>query len=137
MQTSTDDRDPPLVILAEDDGELRRLVSLALARRGCMVLEATTGLELAQLIMERGIAPLPGTSRSAEIVISDVRMPGVTGLEIAGLMHEVQWWLPMILVTAFGDDATHTECARLGIRVFDKPFDVDELVAAACLSLGL
>lgn len=130
-------RDPPVVILAEDDGELRRLVGRALARRGCLVLEAANGMELAQLIIERGVAPPPGTRRSAEIVISDIRMPGVTGLEIAGLLRQVDWAMPMILVTAFGDDATHAECAQLGVRIFDKPFDIDELVDAACGTLGI
>lgn len=128
--------DPPVVILAEDDLELRRLLALALTRRGCVVLEAGNGMELAQLIIERGIAPAPWTRRSAELVISDIRMPGVTGLEIAGLLRQVDWELPMILVTAFGDDEIHAECARLGVRLFDKPFDVDELVDAACATLG-
>lgn len=137
MDRPLTDRDPPVVILAEDDVELRRMVGAALARRGCLVLEATNGMELAQLIIERGIAPQPWRGRSAEIVISDIRMPGVTGLEIAGMLRQVDWDLPMILVTAFGDAATHAECARLGVRILDKPFDIDELVDVACATLGM
>ncbi|HVV85908.1 MAG TPA: response regulator [Kofleriaceae bacterium] len=122
-----------MVLLAEDDEELRRLLGTMLARRGCTVLEARNGMELAQLIIERGVDPPP----AGELVISDVRMPGVTGLEIAGLVRQVDWMLPVILMTAFGDEATHAEASRLGIVMFDKPVDLDVLVDVACVCLGM
>ncbi len=128
---------PPVVILAEDDDELRRLITTKLARRGCVVLEARNGMELAQLVIERGVEPPPGARTAAEVVITDIRMPGVTGLEIAGLLRQLDWVLPLILITGFGDRATHAEAARLGVRIFDKPVDLDVLVDAACACLGL
>lgn len=129
------DRDPPVVILAEDDDELRRLLMMKLARKGCTVLEAHNGMELAQLIVDRALAP--SARGSAEVVISDIRMPGVTGLEIVSMLRQVDWVLPVILITAFGDVATHAEAARLGVRLFDKPVDLDVLVEEACVSLGI
>ena len=127
----------PVVILAEDDDELRRMITSKLARRGCVVLEARNGMELAQLVMERAVEPEPGAGVPAEMVISDVRMPGVTGLSIAGLVRQLDWGLPVILITGFGDAATHAEALRLGVQLFDKPVDLDELVEAACSELGL
>ena len=129
--------DAPVVLLAEDDDELRRLIMTKLQRSGCVVLEAKNGMELAQLIIERGLAPPPATRMSAEIIISDVCMPGITGMEIVSLLRQVDWVLPVILITGFGDAATHAEAERLGVLMLDKPVDLDHLVAVACASLGL
>ena len=129
------DREPPVVILAEDDDELRRLLTMKLARRGCTVLAAHNGMELARLIVDRALGP--NARGGAEVVISDIRMPGITGLEIVTMLRQVDWVLPVILITGFGDVATHAEAARLGVRLFDKPVDLDVLVEEACLSLGL
>lgn len=125
----------PLVLVAEDDDELRHLLVRKLRRRGCAVAEARTGMELAQLVVERGIEH--GTPASAELLITDVRMPGLTGIEVLGLLRDLDWVMPVILMTGFGDAEVHAEASRLGARLFDKPLDLDELVDAACAALGL
>ena len=73
----------------------------------------------------------------AELVITDVRMPGLTGLEIVALLRQIDWALPVIVITGFGDCEVHAEVARLGAHVFDKPVDLDVLAAAACAAVGL
>jgi DNA-binding response OmpR family regulator len=65
-----------------------------------------------------------------DIVVSDIRMPGVDGLEILRGAEACQDFPPMILITAFGDERTHAEAARFGaVAIYDKPFDVDDLIA--------
>ena len=125
----------PVVVVAEDDDELRRLVARCLRGHGCAVLEARTGLELAELILEH-VAD-HRTRGTIELVISDIRMPGMTGLEIVGLLRRIDWALPVILMTGFGDPASHDEACRLGAAVFDKPLDLDGLAAVVCKSLAL
>ena len=122
----------PLIIVAEDDAELRHLLCHKLRKRGCQVMAARNGLELAQLLVEPGHDP-----PAAELVITDVRMPGLTGLEIVALLRQVDWALPVIVITGFGDRELHAEVARLGAHVFDKPVDLDVLAAAACAAVGL
>jgi DNA-binding response OmpR family regulator len=57
-------------------------------------------------------------------------MPGVTGLEVLEGTREYKEFPPMILITAFGDEETHDQARRLGAAaIFDKPFDIDELLA--------
>ena len=66
-----------------------------------------------------------------DIVISDVRMPGLTGLDVLAILRCANWATPVILITAFGDEATHAEGRELGaVAVFDKPFNVEQLRAA-------
>jgi CheY-like chemotaxis protein len=122
----------PIVLLAEDDDELRALMARKLRRAGCSVIEASSGVHLLELIVEHAMAPLTLGKSSASLVISDIRMPGWTGLEVLGLLRRAEVTLPVILITAFGDAATHADARSLGASaVYDKPVDLDELVAAA------
>jgi CheY-like chemotaxis protein len=118
----------PRVLIAEDDLEMRRLVSWAVRRAGYQVVEVEDGKALVNaLIHSAKHAPqtLP------DLIISDVRMPGCTGLEVLARLRRVDWSIPVILITAFGDAQAHKEGARLGAaKVLDKPFDVDELCTA-------
>jgi CheY-like chemotaxis protein len=118
----------PRVLIAEDDLEMRRLVSWAVRRAGYQVVEVEDGKALVNaLIHSAKHAPqtLP------DLIISDVRMPGCTGLEVLARLRRVDWSIPVILITSFGDAQAHMEGERLGAaRVLDKPFDVDELCTA-------
>jgi DNA-binding response OmpR family regulator len=59
-------------------------------------------------------------------------MPGVSGLSVLAGLHELQNAPPIILITAFGDPATHAEAKRLGAgAMIDKPFEIAELISAA------
>jgi DNA-binding NtrC family response regulator len=121
FRPATDD-DPPLVVLAEDDDEMRHLIARKLRRAGYDVVEARNGAELALLIED---------GRAIELIVSDIRMPGITGLEVVQLVRGTDWSVPIILITAFGDRETHSEAMRLGAVLLDKPLDLDELVFAA------
>ena len=128
----------PVVILAEDDDELRLLLARKLRRAGCNVVEARTGLQLIELAVEHALAPLTLGKPSASLVISDIRMPGWTGLEVLGLLRRAEIMVPIILMTAFGDPETHADARSLGAAaVYDKPVDLDELVAAAIAIVAL
>lgn len=116
---------PAKVLVAEDDDDMRHLVAQALRDEGFRVVEARSGWELLGLIgsamLERGGNPL-------DLIITDVRMHGVTGLEVLAGLREHDWSTPVVLMTAFGDPALHAEAGRLGaLAVFDKPFDIRAL----------
>lgn len=124
-------RRPPHVLLAEDDPQLRRLVGDALRERGLVVLEVASGGGLLQTLG----SCLLGELRPPDLVLSDQRMPGTTGLEVLEGLRRARWELPFVLFTAFGDPALLERAARLGATVVDKPCDVDdlaELVARRC-----
>jgi DNA-binding response OmpR family regulator len=120
---------PPRVLLAEDDADLRGLLAAALRADGFEVVEAATGPELvaaiASSLMGVGGAPPPA------VIVTDIRMPGKSGLEVIAGMRGVDVTTPVILITGFGDAAARDQARRLGVAaIFDKPFDLDELRAA-------
>ncbi len=122
-------QDSAIVLLAEDDADMRILVSGALARQGYEVMEAKDGTELLELVVSGYLPQRPG---GPDLIISDVRMPGWTGLDILAGLRKQDWAMPVILMTAFGDAQTHREADRLGaVTMLDKPFDIEDLVNVA------
>jgi DNA-binding response OmpR family regulator len=117
---------PTHVVIAEDDRDMRRFLVESFEEEGYRVTEAATGAELRRRLSGR----LHGDA-VPEILISDIRLPGFTGLELLSELRRSDWSLPVILITAFGDEAVHLEGDRLGAAmVLDKPFDVDDLINA-------
>ena len=64
----------------------------------------------------------------SDLVITDFRLPGLSGLELAQKLSRGRNAQPVIVVTAYGSPETVRELVRAGVReVFPKPFHVDEL----------
>ncbi len=118
---------PCRILLAEDDDHMRRLMSVALRSDGYVVVEVSNGeafLEAARRFHEERDPPA--------LVVSDIRMPGMSGLEVVRRLRAWGWTVPIVLVTAFGDDDTLDAASRDGATaVFSKPFDLDDLRTAA------
>jgi CheY-like chemotaxis protein len=111
------------IVLAEDDGEMRRLLAQSLARDGYEVVEVPDGSQLVSNIVDS-----LRDSRPVDLVVSDVRMPGLGGFEAVAWLRELGCRAPVILITAFGDRLVHAEGVRVGaVRVLDKPFELDQL----------
>ncbi len=108
------------MILVVDDKEMMRdSVATTLERAGFEVLRATDGASaLAQI-----------TQRRPDAVVTDMRMPTMTGIELLEKVRQIDDELPVILMTAFGTIETAVKAMRLG--AFDyltKPFEGDELI---------
>ncbi len=119
----------PRLLLAEDDAELRSLVAGRLREDGFEVVEVADGNALVDRLANAMAAD--GSLDGFDLVVSDVRMPGFSALEVMTGMRRMLARTPVVLITAFGDPKTHERAQRLGAAlVLDKPFDVDELRAA-------
>jgi DNA-binding response OmpR family regulator len=119
---------PARLLLAEDDFELRELLACVLRADGHEVVEACDGHELWALLSRESQADEPAPF---SLVVSDVRMPGMTAFDVMTHLQCALSETPVILITAFGDRTTHLRAMRLGAsRVLDKPFDFDELLKA-------
>lgn len=114
------------VLVADDDSQVRHLVARALRKDGYEVVEVADGSELLHVL---GSSLMSASSIPAfDLVISDIRMPGWTGMGVLLSLRNADWALPFVLITAFGDDETHKEARRLGASAtLDKPFEMDDL----------
>jgi DNA-binding response OmpR family regulator len=120
-------RTRPQILLAEDDTEMNCLLAHFLRQDGYDVLQTNNGSQLLEYVdcLQNFVAN--EQFFNVDLVISDIRMPGLTGLNVLAELRKDDCTVPVILITAFGDAPTHAEAHRLGaVAVFDKPFDVDE-----------
>ncbi len=114
-------------VLVVDDKELMRdSVATTLARAGMQPAVASDGVSALKLIADQR----PGA------VITDLQMPGMTGLELLAEIKRIDEQLPVILMTAYATVQTAVQAMKTG--AFDyitKPFEGDQLVAAASRAL--
>ncbi|MET0745639.1 MAG: response regulator [Microvirga sp.] len=77
-----------------------------------------------------------GDPESLACVVTDLHMPGMTGLELQAEMILRGWRLPVIVMTAFPTDASRTRVLEGGARAFlTKPIDPDALLDAIVAAL--
>lgn len=122
------------VLVAEDDPDMRRLVAAVLRGAGHRVVEATDGMQILDRIESTIWSARP---HLFDVIVTDVHMPGLSGLDVLAALRCTRWTTPVILVTAFGDDETRSEAQALGaVDVIDKPFKPDELKTAVSRAIA-
>ncbi|MBE7558292.1 sigma-54-dependent Fis family transcriptional regulator [bacterium] len=115
------------ILVVDDDASQRSLLECFLRGRGYEVLTADTG--------EAALAIL--SSEAIDMVISDVRMPGISGLETLRRARQSHAVLPVLLVTAYADIRDAVGAMRDGaVNYLEKPIDLDELLATVQAALG-
>jgi two-component system response regulator HydG len=107
------------VLIVEDDPAMGALLEKDLGRRHFAVQHVqNASLAIAKIEIEE-----------FDTVVSDVRLGGMTGLELCERLHARRPDLPIILITAFGDLDTAIAAIRAGAHDFlPKPFEIEELV---------
>lgn len=121
----------PLIALAEDNPQLRALLAMALETTGYRVLQAETGERLVAIVRRSLEAGEP-----LRLIITDVRMPTLGGLEAARMLRDAGHTGPLIFMTAFGDAWTRSQAAGLGALLLDKPLSLRVLRNAVTTALG-
>jgi len=110
---------PPLTVwVVDDDESIRWVLEKSLAREGMTVVSFPGSAELLDALEE---AP-------PDVLITDIRMPGVNGLELMERVHRKHPLLPVIVVTAHSDLDSAVASYRGGaFEYLPKPFDVDSV----------
>lgn len=108
-----------LILIVDDDYQIRQSFEKLLTEEGHEILTASSG--------ETGLSVI--RSVMPDLVMLDVRLPGMSGLETFMAIREIESKLPVIIMTAFGTTETAIEATKLG--AFDyvlKPFDIPDLL---------
>ena len=109
----------PLVLAVDDEAGILRLIKLELSAQGFRVIAAGEGEEALRLIEEQ----------RPDIVLLDILMPGMTGLEVLRAIRE-RWTVPVILVTARDREADKVRGLEMGADDYIvKPFGAEEMGA--------
>jgi DNA-binding NtrC family response regulator len=115
----------PLIAIVDDEASQRQLYDNALQRAGYRTALCRDGVEgLAQAV-------------ACDIMLLDVRMPGMSGFDVLKELRQTRPDLPVILLTAFIDVRDAVMAIKQGaIDYLEKPIDLDELIAAVDDALG-
>ncbi|WP_246804773.1 sigma-54-dependent transcriptional regulator [Desulfosarcina cetonica] len=108
------------ILIIDDDDQLRISFERLLKEEGYRVRTAASG--------EAGIRML--TEAVPDLVVLDVRLPGINGLETFRQIHQIEQKLPVIIMTAYGTTETAIEATKMG--AFDyviKPFDIPQMLS--------
>ncbi len=114
------------ILIVDDDAQLRNSFAKLLTAEGHAVKTTATG--------EGGLKLM--TMEHFDLVIMDVRLPGMDGLETFKAMHEKEPKLPVIIMTAYGSTETAIQATKLG--AFDyvlKPFDIPEILSTVAKAM--
>lgn len=107
------------ILVVEDDPNLREAIVDSLMLKGHEVQECGNGVEAVKVIAQSTL----------DIILTDINMPEMDGLQLLAHVKKNQPWLPIILMTAYGDVGQAVKAMQLGANDYlMKPFEVQELL---------
>jgi DNA-binding NtrC family response regulator len=116
------------VLIVDDEPRMAESIAIALGRRGHECIVAGSGREALARFAEQ----------PAHVVVTDLKMPGMDGLELLAKLGEIAPRVPVIVLTAHGDVPSAVEAMSRGAFHFlTKPFDNDELRSLVARALQL
>lgn len=120
---------PDSILVIDDEKNMRFVVARALSGEGYSISEAASGRE--------ALAMIEGSTPS--LIILDLRMPGMDGIETLAAIKQADRDLPVIMMTAHGNVESAVEAMKAGATEYlTKPFDLEELklVVSKALDTG-
>jgi nitrogen regulation protein NR(I) len=115
------------VLIADDEANLRKVLATLLGQEGHDVLTVADGAAALETVQDRAV----------DILLTDLRMPGMSGLELLDSVQRSHPWLPVIVITAHGSVETAVSALKRGaVDYVQKPFDKDELRVAVRKALA-
>ena len=114
------------ILIVEDEEKLRRVIQLQLQSAGFDVEEAGTAEEGQRL------------AEKADLILTDLRLPGMDGLELIHRIRRLNEQTPIVVMTAFGTVENAVEAMKAGAMDFlPKPFSMDHLMAVVYKALEM
>ena len=109
---------PSRILVVDDERSMREFLAIMLTRDGHEVVAAENGSQALASLRQRAF----------DLLISDIRMPDCSGIDVLREAKALQPELPGILMTAFSSTQTAIEALRTGaLDYISKPFDIDEM----------
>ena len=107
------------LLIVDDDRAMRELLASLFAEQGFAVSEAASADEALELAAEREF----------DAVLSDIKMPGASGIEMMGKLRELRPATPVVLMTAFGSIDSAVDAMRAGaVDYITKPFEPEAVL---------
>jgi CheY-like chemotaxis protein len=127
---------PVHILLAEDDGDLRQLLATALRVDGYVVTEAEDGEALADRLIPYRTDRREQTG-AFDLIVSDIKMPGPSGLWALSALRKRDWATPFLIITALSEPDLRQRARQLGAAaVLSKPINLARFRGAVMTLAG-
>ena len=120
------------ILIAEDEEHICRVLSLLLRRHGYKVTAVRDGMQALERIVESRNGPRP-----VDLLLTDVQMEGLTGIELIAKLNSLQLQLPVLIMTGYANGQAPPEaCQGRFVQFIEKPFKVERLIELVALALS-
>ncbi|MEI8242238.1 MAG: sigma-54 dependent transcriptional regulator [bacterium] len=120
---------PVRALIVDDDDDVRSMLTLILEKEGLTVMAAADGQTALRLLQSPLSVP--------DVVLLDVRMPGLSGLDVLAKIREMGNQLPVVLITAYADVRQSVQAMKCGAYDYlTKPFDNREVARVTLQALS-
>ena len=110
------------VLVVDDDPAVRKSIDRVLSSKGYAVITAENGEEALRKLNEE----------KYDLVYTDIRMPGISGLEVAEQVKARKPWTPVVIITGYGTDAAQARAKAAGVSSFvHKPLSPEMIEDSA------
>jgi len=112
------------ILIADDEAALLHTMAFTLKRKGYEVETAIDGESAYKKIMEKYF-----NDKLYDLLITDIQMPGLSGLELVKKIRQTGIKTPILAITGFGNKKISAELLRAGCEDYlDKPFSMNEFI---------
>lgn len=117
-----------IVLIVDDEEEIRNLLDRIFRKEGFATITAKDAMDALMRLQDNDV----------DIVITDIRMPGMDGLELIGQIHEIKPQMPVVVISGYGSFDTLMDAVDKGAFFFvSKPFNQGAILDAAMKGLRL
>ena len=111
-----------IVLVVDDDPAVRKSIDRVLSSKGYAVITAENGEEALRKLNEE----------KYDLVYTDIRMPGMSGLDVAEQVKASRPWTPVVIITGYGTDAAEARAKAAGVSGFvHKPLSPEMIEGSA------
>lgn len=115
------------VLVVDDDPVIGKSFDRVLSRKGYMVINAENGQDALNKL----------ATETYDAVFTDIRMPGMSGLEVAERMRANRPWTPVVIITGHGTDEAEARAKAAGVREFlRKPLSPEMIESSAAAAVA-
>jgi len=120
------------ILVVDDERNMLRTLEFILEAADYRVITAEDGRKAMEKILAARASELP-----IDLLILDIQMPGVTGMELIDDLNRLRIEIPVFVITGYGDKAMVVELLRRGCTEYlDKPFDDEEFLRRVASCFG-
>lgn len=120
------------ILIAEDEAQTRRAISVVLENAGYLVQEAANGADAVDCLLNASC-----NSEKVDLLLTDIVMPEMSGLELVEMISKKNISIPIIIISGYRDNRMRDQLAGLGYSHFlDKPFEPEMLLQSVENVLG-